>query len=112
MPAARSTAAGHRQFGGQRHFPVPGRGGPDVLQRLPGQPLDVADFDGRRGRIAVDQPAGQSGLDRDRGQRMTEDVVQIPADPFPFRGDRGDRELLPGPAQLDVQPDVAGEARP
>ncbi len=64
----------------------------------------LGDLGLRRRRVPVDQLLGQVGLDRDGGQRMAEDVVQVAADPFPLGDQRQRRDPLLGPVQPGADP--------
>ena len=58
----------------------------------------------RRVGIALDEPRGELALERDHGQAVAEQVVQVARDPQPLLGDGEPRELLAGVAQLAVRP--------
>ena len=102
MPAASQGGAGVGQLAGQGHLAVAGHGRADVGQRLPGQPLDLGDLGLGPVRVEPDQPAGQLGLDRDDGQRVAEDVVQVAGEPVALVLDRQPGDLLAGRGQLAV----------
>ena len=108
MPAASSTDRRRpaRWRPGPRGSPTPW---PDVGQGLPGDLLTSAICAWPR-RVGVDQPRRQLGLDRDRGQRVPQDVVQVAADPFPLgdtarvatRCSRGSARLPTRPASIPL----------
>ncbi len=107
--------AEHLPRGGQldreRHLPVAGHRRPHVGQHLPGQPLHLADLGRGPGVVPADQPAGQLRLDRGRGERVAEQVVQVPGDPhpLPLGGQPGHlllrRPQLPGPPDQRLEPE-------
>ena len=68
----------------------------------PGQPLHVGDLGRRPRRVQRQQPAGELGLDRDHGQRVAEDVVQVAGGPGAFLGDRQPGDLVLGRGQPGV----------
>ena len=80
------------ELAGERHVTVVGHGGAHVGERLPGQGLHLGDLLGRAGRVGLAEPGGQAGLHRDRGQRVTEQVVQVAGDPeaLVLRGQGGE----------------------
>ena len=73
-------------------------GGADVGQGLPGDRLDLGDLVAGRRRVGIHQPGGQPGLDRDRRQRVAEDVVQVAPDPLSLGRQRQGRDPLLGSA--------------
>ena len=66
----RSTPSARWPAPGQRHLAIAAEGRPHVGQGLARKPFQVSDLRARPGRVDLDQPAGQLGLDRDHGERV------------------------------------------
>ena len=83
------------ELGLEVHLPVAGDSLPDIAQRGAHDLLDVGQLLGRARRVAVDQPAGKLGLERDQGQAVTEQVVEVTGDPrsLDLRGGAGNLRL-------------------
>ena len=110
MPAAASAVLGHGQLACQGHLAVAGRGGPDIRQRLPGDPLHVRDLGLGPLRIQAREPPGQFRLDRHDRQRVTEDVMQIAGELMALLGQGEPGDLVPGLDQLGVALDDVAHA--
>ena len=72
-----------RQLGGQTHLAIAGNGGSDIGQALTGKRRNFAHLVRRPVRIDAHEALGQLGFDRDGGQGVAEQVVQIAADAQP-----------------------------
>ena len=90
------------QLAGQRDLAETTDRRPDVGQRLARKPFQVSDFRARPGRVDLDQPAGQLGLDRDHRERVAEDVVHVAGHPLALRRHRELGHLVARDHQLGV----------
>ena len=104
-PRGRSPARRPASRRGSRH------GGADVGQRAAASAARPRRSPGGPLRVALGQPSGEAGLDRDRGQRVAEQVVQVAGDAgaLVLGGQPGD--LGAGRGELDVRPDDREERR-
>ena len=100
--ASISAAAQRRprpgQLAGQGQLAVALHRPAHVGQRVAAEPLEVGELGAGPVRVDVEQPVGELGLDRDHGQRVAEDVVQVAGEPVALvRRPRAGRSP-PGPA--------------
>ena len=96
MPRRAQHLLRGRELGGEGDDPVVRHRGAHVGQRPAGQLLDLADLDRGAFRVVLGEALGEPGLDRDRRERVAEQVVQVAGDAvaLAFRGER--RHLGPG----------------
>ena len=73
--------AGPGQLAGQGQLAVALDGAAYVGERVAGEPLEVGELGAGPLGVDVEQPVGELGLDRDDGQRVAEDVVQVAGEP-------------------------------
>ena len=73
------------QLARQRQLAIAGHGAAHVGEGVAGQPLEVEHLRlGARG-VDVHEPCGELGLDRDHGERVAQDVVQVAGEAVALR---------------------------
>ena len=82
--------------------------GADVGQGLARDVEHLAELIAGAGRVGAHQPPGDLGLQRDRRQAVTEQVVQVPGEPHPLADDGQLGQLTAGPVHV---PDGQREPR-
>ena len=88
ISAAASAVRARGQLAGQGQLAIALHCASYVGERVAGEPFQVGDLGLRAGGVDVEQALGELRLDRDHGQRVPEDVVEVAGEPVALLGDR------------------------
>ena len=102
ISAARERDPRPDQLAGQRDVAVALHGAAYVGERVAAEPLEVGDLGAGPLDVDVEELLGQLGLDRDHGERVAEDVVQVAGEAGALVVDGEAGVLVLGVDEVDV----------